>query len=128
MLEALVAALLVDGLEAPRGDQPGHRILRQPFGRPLLHGRAEGFVQRFLGALEVAEQADQRREDAARILAVDLVDLGADARDFWGGHARRINGDSPHFLAKGAGPQMSRAASLSPSPTSASSPHSRAIR
>ena len=75
MFEALVAALLVDGLEAPRGDQPGHGILRQSFGGPLLHGRAEGVVQRFLGALEVAEQADQRREDAARILAVELVDL-----------------------------------------------------
>ena len=75
MFEALVAPLLVDGLEAPRRHQPRHRILRQTFGRPLLHGRAKGVVQRFLGALEVAEQADQRREDAARILAVDLVDL-----------------------------------------------------
>jgi hypothetical protein len=56
-------------------------------------------VQRFLGALEVAEQADQRREYAARILAVDLVDLRADARDFCCGHAR---------ILKGCGPRCSR--------------------
>jgi hypothetical protein len=31
MFEALVAALLVDGLEAPRGHQPGHGVLRQTF-------------------------------------------------------------------------------------------------
>ena len=36
--------------------------------------RGEGVVQRLLGEVEVAEQADQRGEDAARLGAVDGVD------------------------------------------------------
>ena len=63
-------------------------------------------MQPFLGALEVAEQANQRREYAARILAVDLVDLRADARDFCCGHAHRINGVRPHFLGNGVRPRF----------------------
>ena len=36
--------------------------------------RGEGVVQRLLGEVEVAEQADQRGEDAARLGAVDRID------------------------------------------------------
>ncbi len=95
MFEALVAALLVDGLEAAGGDQPGHRILRQSLGGPFLHRRAEGIVQRFLGTLEIAQQADQRREDAARFLAVQRVDFSAYLGNGCGRHAAMVNGDIP---------------------------------
>jgi len=40
---------------------------------PLLQRRSEGGVQRVLCEVEVAEQADQGGEDAARVGAIDLV-------------------------------------------------------
>jgi hypothetical protein len=86
MVEALVAALLVDGLEASGGDEPRGGVLRNPFRGPLLHGGAKCIGQGFLRAVEVAQQADQRREDPPGFLAVEAVDLGAYARDGGGGH------------------------------------------
>jgi hypothetical protein len=38
-----------------------------------LHRRREGIVQRVFGEIEIAQQADERRKDAARLLAIDLV-------------------------------------------------------
>ena len=49
-----------------------------------------------------------RREDLARFLAVNVVDFRADARDVGGRHARRINGDIPHFLGKGDAAEIMR--------------------
>jgi len=65
---------LVDRLEAARRDQPRARIAGHALGRPALHRRREGFLQRLLGEIEIAEQADQRREDPARLGAVDRLD------------------------------------------------------
>ena len=48
--------------------------------RPLLHGRGEGVVQRLLGEIEVAEEADERRENAAGLGSVDRVHRVAHAR------------------------------------------------
>jgi hypothetical protein len=41
---------------------------------PLFHRSHERVVHRFLGAIEVAEEPDQRRQDAARFRTVDAVD------------------------------------------------------
>jgi hypothetical protein len=40
----------------------------------LLERRAERFVQRFLGEIEVAEQADERGENTPRFRAINRVD------------------------------------------------------
>ena len=47
----------------------GHAV-----ARPLLEGRGECLVHRLLRAVEIAEQADQRREHAPRFLAIDGLD------------------------------------------------------
>jgi len=49
------------------------RIGRQPIARPLLDCCRKGRVHRLLGDIEIAEQADQRGEDAPRVGAVDGV-------------------------------------------------------
>ena len=64
----------VDRLEAAGRDEPGARIGGHAVARPLLERGGEGVVQRLLGEVEVAEQADQGGEDAARVGAVDRVD------------------------------------------------------
>ena len=74
-VEAGPAAQRVDRLEAAGGDQPGPRVGRHAVARPLLDRRGEGVVQRLLGEVEVAEQADERGEHAARFGAVDGVHL-----------------------------------------------------
>ena len=51
----------------------GHAV-----ARPLLERGRERVVQRLLGEVEVAEQADQRGEHAARLGAIDLVDDAVD--------------------------------------------------
>ena len=42
--------------------------------RPALGGDRERLLRGFLGEVEVAEEADQRSEDAAPLLAEDLVE------------------------------------------------------
>ena len=46
----------------------GHAV-----ARPLLERRPERVVQRFLGDVEVAEQADQRGEHAPRLGDIDGI-------------------------------------------------------
>ncbi|MFN8540921.1 MAG: hypothetical protein U0232_26010 [Thermomicrobiales bacterium] len=55
--------------------------------RPLGHGGGEGVVQRLLGPVEVAEEADERGEDAPRFVAVEVVDGLANL--FGGGFVHR---------------------------------------
>ncbi len=73
--ESSAATQCIDRLEATGRHQPGPRIGRQALARPLLQRGPEGLVQRFLGEVEVAEQADQRRQYRARLAAVDGIDL-----------------------------------------------------
>src|SRR5262245_35915153 len=54
----------VDGLEPAGGDEPGARVGRKSVTRPLLERRPERILERVLGDVEVAKQADQRCEDA----------------------------------------------------------------
>ena len=72
-IEARLLAHAVDRLEAPGRNQPGERIGRHAVLRPLRGGRDEGVVHRLLGAIEIAEQPDQRRQHAARMAAVDRL-------------------------------------------------------
>src|SRR5215470_374691 len=76
--EAGAAPYAVDRLEASRRDEPGARIRRQAFPRPLLERGAKSVVQPLLGEIEVAQQTHERREDAARLRAIDLLYLRSD--------------------------------------------------
>nr|QPG01998.1 hypothetical protein WM98B_00145 [Acinetobacter nosocomialis] len=65
----------VDRLEAAGRHQPGARIGRHTLSRPLLERDTKGIVQRLLREIEVAEQANQRREQPARLGPVDHLQL-----------------------------------------------------
>src|SRR5262245_572870 len=80
-VEAGAAAHGVDGLEAAGGHEPRTRVGRRPRVWPLLDRGREGLVQRLLGELEAAEEADEGGEDAPRLGAVDRVHRLADAVD-----------------------------------------------
>jgi hypothetical protein len=64
----------VDRLEPPGRDQPRPRVGRHAVARPLFGGGDEGFVQPLLGKIEIADESDQRGEDAPRLGAVDVLD------------------------------------------------------
>lgn len=72
--EAGAPADPVDRLEAARGHEPCARILRDALGRPLLHRGDEGVVQRFLGDIEITEQANQGGEHPPGFGAIDRLD------------------------------------------------------
>ena len=46
-----------------------------PVARPALGGDRERLLGGLLGEVEVAEEADQRREDASPLVAEDLLEL-----------------------------------------------------
>jgi hypothetical protein len=69
------AANRVDALVPSDTHQPCAWICGQPYHGPLRECRDEGFLLRFLGEIEIAEQADQRREDAIRLLAEHAFDV-----------------------------------------------------
>jgi hypothetical protein len=72
--ERAIAANPVDRVVARRRRQPRARVTRQPVAGPALRGRRERLLGGFVGEIEVAEEADQRREDAPPLLAEDLLD------------------------------------------------------
>src|SRR5690606_38024340 len=74
-VEPRVAAQLVDGLESSRRNEPRASIGGDPVSGPLLERGGKSVVQRLLGEVEITEEADERREYAARVGAVDLTDL-----------------------------------------------------
>ena len=51
------------------------RVRGRPVSRPALGGDREGLLSGFLGEIEVAEEADQAGEDAAPLLAKDLLEV-----------------------------------------------------
>lgn len=73
-IEACTPTQPINGLEAPSRNQPGTRVGRYAVVRPLLQRGEEGVVQRFLGQVEVTEQADQRRQHPPRLAPVDGLD------------------------------------------------------
>jgi hypothetical protein len=66
----------VDCAVARGGHEPRSRAGRCPVARPALGGDRECLLGRFLGEVEVAEEADQRREDASPFVAENLVEDG----------------------------------------------------
>jgi hypothetical protein len=73
--EARASPDAVDRLEAACRNEPGARIVRYAIPRPLRDCRREGLGERLLGEIEVAEQPDQRRENAARFVAIERVEV-----------------------------------------------------
>jgi hypothetical protein len=72
--ECAVAADAVDRAVAPGRHQPGPWVVGRAFTWPALGGDRERLLGGFLGEVEVAEEADQRREDAAPLVAEDLLE------------------------------------------------------
>ena len=79
-LEAGASPDAVDRLEAAGRDQPRHRIRGNAVARPLLDGGLERVLHRLFGEIEVAEQADQGRQDLARVAPVERGHDRADLR------------------------------------------------
>jgi hypothetical protein len=71
-----IAADAVDGPVARGRDQPDARVARDPVARPALRRDREGLLRGFLGEVEVAEEADERSEDASPLLAERLLEDG----------------------------------------------------
>jgi hypothetical protein len=74
--QGAIAADAVDGAVPPGRDQPRVRIVRRAAPRPALGGDRERLLRGFLGEVEVAEEADQAREDAAPLVTKDLLEDG----------------------------------------------------
>jgi hypothetical protein len=68
-----LAADAVDGLVARRGDEPGTGIGRGAVARPALGRDSERFLGGFFGAVEVAEEAGEGRDDTSPLLAEELL-------------------------------------------------------
>jgi hypothetical protein len=69
-----IAADAVDRAVARGRHQPCARIGGRPLAGPALGGDRERFLSGFLGEIEVAEEADQGRDDTAPLVAEDLVE------------------------------------------------------
>ena len=65
----------VDRLVASDIDQPGARIGRRIGGGPALQRDREGILQRVLGEIEIADEADQRRQRPTRLVTEYFFDL-----------------------------------------------------
>ncbi len=72
--QRLVAADLVDGPVAGRRHQPGPRAGGISVAGPPLGSDREGLLGRFLGEVEVAEEADQGSEHPAPLVAERLLE------------------------------------------------------
>jgi hypothetical protein len=69
-----IAADPVDRAVARGGREPGARVVGRSLARPPLRCDRERLLCGFLGEIEVAEEADQVGEDAAPLVAEDLVE------------------------------------------------------
>jgi hypothetical protein len=74
--ERALAPDAIDGAIARRRRQPRGGAGRHAVARPALRRDRERLLRRFLGEVEVAEEADEGGEDAAPVLAEGLVDDG----------------------------------------------------
>ena len=72
--ERALAADAVDRAVARRGHEPGARVVRRAVARPPLGGDRERLLSGLLGEVEVAEEADQAREDTPPLVAEDLLE------------------------------------------------------
>ena len=76
-----------------------------PSRGPALRGDRERLLGGFLGELEVAEEADQRREDASPLVAEDLLEARSAAHHSWTG---RTSTAPPQPRRRDAGRQLDR--------------------
>jgi hypothetical protein len=65
----------VDRLVASDIDEPGARIGRRIFAGPSFERHRESILQRILGKIEIADEADQRGQRTARLVTEYLFDL-----------------------------------------------------
>jgi len=72
--QGAIATDAIDGPVARRGHQPEAGVGRHAVARPALGGDREGLLRGFLGEVEVAEEADERSEDASPLLAEGLLE------------------------------------------------------
>jgi hypothetical protein len=72
--ERAVAANAIDRAVARGRHQPRARVGRHAALRPALGGDREGLLRGFLGEVEVAEEADQGREDTAPLVVEDPLE------------------------------------------------------
>src|SRR4029450_58303 len=72
--ERAIAADAVDCAVARGGGQPGARVVGRPLARPALGGDRESLLSGLLGEVGVAEETEQVGEDAAPLVAEDLVE------------------------------------------------------
>ena len=72
--ECALAAQAVDRAVAGGDRQPRARIGRRAVARPALCSSRERLLRGILGEIEVAEEADQAGEDAAPLIAEDLLE------------------------------------------------------
>jgi hypothetical protein len=72
--ERSVTADAVDRAVPRRRHQPGARARGRPVAGPALGGDRECLLGGFFGEVEVAEEADQGGEDAAPLVAEDLIE------------------------------------------------------
>jgi hypothetical protein len=73
-LQCPLAPDAVDRAVARGRHQPGAGIGRRSLTGPPCGGDRERLLRGFLGEVEVAEEADQRRDDAAPLVAEGLFD------------------------------------------------------
>ena len=69
------AAETVDRLVPRRLHEPARRVRGSPVARPLLQRGGKCLLHHLLGEVEVAEHADQRREDSRRGVAVEVTEF-----------------------------------------------------
>src|SRR5919106_1651466 len=69
-----IAANAVDGPVPRRRHEPGAGIRGDAVSGPAFCGDGEGLLRGFLGEVEVAEEADQRSEDTAPVVAESLLE------------------------------------------------------
>ena len=73
--EAAGPAQHVDRLVARGRDDPGARVGRAPLRGHCCERGSERVLHRLLGDVEVADQPDDGRQDAAELVAVEALDL-----------------------------------------------------
>ena len=72
--EGALAADGVGGSVPSCGHQPGTRVVRHAVERPATGGDGERLLRGFLGEIKVAEETDQGGQDAAPLLAEDMLE------------------------------------------------------
>jgi len=70
------AAKTIDAFEAPGGNQPGARIIRNPVGRPLFQRHLEGVMHRVFSEVEITQQSDQGGQDGTRFVTIKRIYRG----------------------------------------------------